>query len=307
MKIIIKKYIETIKSLFKKYFNKKVRLIVSITIVLLTIFLFLNFLSSHHQIINQLRDIKLSLFIEILGLYLIVLLELAMILRFSLGFLSLQIPFLENLIINSYSLMINFFMFGQAGPGLRAVYLKNNYNIKLKKFFSLILLYYFIYSIISLIFIILSINHHWYDYALLILLIIISYLILRVKFTQIKINTILKSLIGLVVFTLFQLLTQTLIFGLELKSIEHVGIGQIFAYSGFANLALFVSLTPAGIGIRESFLLLSRSIHHISSSIIVEASIIDRSVYVVFLLIVLIFILMFHSSRVIKGLKSLKK
>jgi hypothetical protein len=58
---------------------------------------------------------------------------------------------------------------------------------------------------------------------------------------------------------------------------------QAVVYGGAANFSLFVALTPGAIGFREAFLEFSRQLHHIPTSGILAASVIDRSVYVAFL------------------------
>ncbi|HEY5152784.1 MAG TPA: hypothetical protein VII55_02310, partial [Candidatus Saccharimonadales bacterium] len=75
---------------------------------------------------------------------------------------------------------------------------------------------------------------------------------------------------------------------------------QAIIYTGAANLALFVSLTPGAIGFRESFLVFSRHLHHISDNTIVAVNILDRSVYIVFLLILAVFIFGTHAQRSLK-------
>jgi uncharacterized membrane protein YbhN (UPF0104 family) len=72
---------------------------------------------------------------------------------------------------------------------------------------------------------------------------------------------------------------------------------QVAVYTGAANLALFVSFTPGAIGFRESFLVFTQQLHHISNSTIVAANTIDRSVYVLMLLILGLVILATHARR----------
>ncbi len=286
---------------------KKIKLAISILIVVTTFLLFYKYLSSHHQTLEQLKRLSPTFILEIIGLYSIVLLELIYILKTSLEIVELKLPFLENLLINSYSLMVNFFMFGQSGPGLRALYLKSKYKLKIKKFFYLTLLYYFYYFVISIAFILASVFNLWYVYILVLLsFFFILYLPSRSSNKFLDLKSKFKKSSKLFAFTLLQLVTQTYIFGLELNLVSKVGFKQLLSYSGFANLSLFASITPAGIGIRESFLILSRKISHVSSSTIVSASVIDRSIYIIFLILVLIFLLGFHSSNILKKIKNIK-
>jgi len=71
----------------------------------------------------------------------------------------------------------------------------------------------------------------------------------------------------------------------------------VVIYTGAANFALFVSITPGAIGFRESFLLFSQHLHHIDSSTIVAANLIDRSVYIVLLLLLAAGIFGTHAQR----------
>lgn len=106
------------------------------------------------------------------------------------------------------------------------------------------------------------------------------------------------GLIGVIFFaTLLQIVSVTLLYFAELKSLGyHFGLSQILAYTGAANLALFVALTPAAIGIRESFLLLSSSIHNIPAAAIVSAGLVDRAIYLLFLVILFAISSLWHVS-----------
>jgi uncharacterized membrane protein YbhN (UPF0104 family) len=69
------------------------------------------------------------------------------------------------------------------------------------------------------------------------------------------------------------------IFFVELHAVgSHANLGQVVTYTGAANLALFVSITPGAIGFRESFLILSERLHHINNATILAANVIDCSV-----------------------------
>jgi uncharacterized membrane protein YbhN (UPF0104 family) len=70
----------------------------------------------------------------------------------------------------------------------------------------------------------------------------------------------------------------------------------MITYTGAANFALFVALTPGAIGIREAFLLFTRHLHHISSANIVAANIIDRAIFIVVLGVLFGLTLGFHAK-----------
>lgn len=98
--------------------------------------------------------------------------------------------------------------------------------------------------------------------------------------------------------SLIQVGLMVCIYFVELKAVmPSVNLGQVLIYTGAANFALFVSLTPGAIGFRESFLIFSEKLHHISSSTVVAASTIDRSVYIVLLLISAFIIFTTHAKK----------
>ena len=305
MKTKISAYLDNVISLSKTSYFKKFKLGLAILIVLSTFVLLYRYISNHHEISKQLGRVSLLFMAEIILLYGLVLYELVLILKFSLKIIGVKISTLENFLLNSYSLMVNFFMFGQSGPGLRALYLKTKYKVKIKLFFYLTLLYYFYYFLISLGLVALSIYNNPTTYLVILAVLTISFTA-SIKFGKTFGFLSKKSMVYLFFITALQLITQTIIFGLELGRVSSVSFVHLLAYSGFANLSLFASITPAGIGIRESILLLSRKFSHFSSASIVSASVIDRSVYIVYLIIILVFILVFHSSGVLRKLKTLR-
>jgi uncharacterized membrane protein YbhN (UPF0104 family) len=116
-----------------------------------------------------------------------------------------------------------------------------------------------------------------------------------------KLHLSASALTGLLVSTMVQLFLVSIIYYIELKTVsKSVSFKHALVYSGAANFALFVALTPGAIGFRESFLLLSRRLHHISTSVILAASIIDRGVYLVFLAILFVFVIVFHVGKRLK-------
>ena len=106
--------------------------------------------------------------------------------------------------------------------------------------------------------------------------------------------------------TLLHLSCTVAIYFIELSSLGiHVSISQAMSYSGAANFALFVSLTPGAIGFREAFLVFSERLHHIANSTIVTANIMDRGIYVLFLGLLFIWLGVTHTKNQI-NLKKLQ-
>jgi uncharacterized membrane protein YbhN (UPF0104 family) len=98
--------------------------------------------------------------------------------------------------------------------------------------------------------------------------------------------------------TALQIAIVTVIYFLELHSLAPATtLKQAVIYSGAANLSLFVALTPGAIGFRESFVLFSQQLHHIDSSTIVAANILDRAMYIVLLLVLALLIAATHGKQ----------
>jgi uncharacterized membrane protein YbhN (UPF0104 family) len=118
----------------------------------------------------------------------------------------------------------------------------------------------------------------------------------RTKLGQLRGNQ-LKAISFIALGTLLQIVVLCTIYGIELKHTgAHVSLGQIMSYSGVANFALFVALTPGAIGIRESFLLFSQGLHHLGSATIVAASVLDRATYLLFLGVLFVLVLSLHAK-----------
>jgi uncharacterized membrane protein YbhN (UPF0104 family) len=111
-----------------------------------------------------------------------------------------------------------------------------------------------------------------------------------------------ERLVWLALATALQVVIVSIIYFVELHSVNpSIGYHQAVIYSGAANFALFVSLTPGAIGFRETFLLFSRDLHHISSANILTASLIDRAVYVIFLGVLFLVALSMHASNYLQA------
>ncbi|GAC1502429.1 MAG: hypothetical protein NVS1B10_07190 [Candidatus Saccharimonadales bacterium] len=140
---------------------------------------------------------------------------------------------------------------------------------------------------------------HWYlVIAALIILFLMFIPKLRNVVTKKFKNLNFRGLLLLSIGVILQLLIVTLIYFLELRNLSHVvTLAQAITYTGAANLALFVSITPGAIGFRESFLLFSQRLHHISPNDIIAANILDRSIYLILLTILGIYILVTQTKK----------
>ena len=277
-----------------------------VVVILVTVFFIGNFLLSHRDIITQLKHVPVSLAGLLLLIYAVFFAGLALINTATLRLCKIKSSFVETLLLTAYTAVINFFGPLQSGPAFRAIYLKKRYNVNLKDYAAATLAYYFFYAVFSVVFLMSGIFKWWVLIlpfigfsAVWILTKVSPWFRARVTDRWQKFNG--RAWAFLAIATLVQVTAMYLIFLTELHSIvPTITMGQALIYTGAANLALFVSITPAAIGFRETFLLFSRSLHHIDASTIVAANLIDRGIYVVVLLIMAAFIFGTHANTWLK-------
>ena len=180
--------------------------------------------------------------------------------------------------------------------------LKRIKHLKVRNYVFVTLIYYMFYAIISSLLLLVSTRPLWQSLGASILVGIISFIVIylfvnrsHIKITDLNMS---KTNIGLLFgATLLQALIQVAIYGVELHSVNpHIGISQMITYTGAANFALFVALTPGAIGIREAFLLFTRHLHHISSANIIAANVIDRAIFIIVLGILFLLTIGFHAK-----------
>ncbi len=284
--------------------KKNLRIGLSILIVLLTIAEFVYYLSKHTYLLKQLAHLSPAIIVWIVLLYGVMLVSLVLIMQASLRICRVAMGARDNLLLNMYSLFINFFLIGQAGPGLRAAYLKKYHGLQVRKYIFVTLIYYACYSIVAALLMLAGSSAPWLLSVIAVLAFggisfgAVFLYMRRKKMDSGGLSLNASTLTYLLGATLFQAIIQISIYFIELHSVNsHVTLKQTMAYTGVANFALFVGLTPGAIGIRESFLVFSERLHHISSANIVSANIIDRSVYLLFLGILFVAIAGLHVKR----------
>lgn len=197
-----------------------------------------------------------------------------------------------------YSSIINFFGPLQSGPGFRAAYLKKRHKINLKKYTLATLLYYGFYALFSGILLLAALIGIW-SLALCVAGLLLVPVILRaIGYGALAY----RHIHTLALASLAQVLVLSLIYYVELRSLgSGAEYSQVLSYTGAANFALFVSLTPGAIGFRESFLLFSQQLHGISNELIITASLLDRSIYILFLLAMAVIVFGLHAGDFIRS------
>ncbi len=272
--------------------NRRLKAILGYLILSTTVLLFVYYsINNFGHISRVLFAIGPLLIITLLILYFSINLTNSEILKSSLVILGHNYSNTSSFLLTSYSSIVNFFGPLQSGPGFRAVYLKNKLGVKIFQYTRTLLLYYAIFALVNALIIVMVIAARvGLEYAILALL---GFGLAFLIFQKIQNKRPDKNLhfnnaqvFKIVLFVLAQCIITAIIYSLEIWSFNSsVTILQTLGYTAIANLSLFVALTPGAIGIRESFLLFSQQLHGINSDTIIAASVIDRAIYFIFLIL----------------------
>ena len=273
-------------------------------ILIVTVVVFIRFFKQHPAYFTALRHVKLWQVLAILGLNAGVLLSLVAVYNFTLELCGKRISFKEQFLLTSYSSIANFFGPLQSGPGVRTVYLKTKHNVKMRDYLLATLIYYAMFAMISMLFLVGGSRPWWQALLSLLAVALVCLGVIRLfmdrskkKGGNIKLDFSRRTLFGLLLSTFAQVCFVTGYYFVELVAVKsHASLHQAVIYSGAANFAIFVSLTPDAIGFRESFLVISKRLHHISTPVIFAANLIDRAVYALFLGILFLLVLALHAK-----------
>lgn len=282
---------------------KKARVLLGWIIIFATILVFVRFIRNNPNVWWQLKQTSPAVVTLILLGYALMTLVLAVLYKVMTNICKTSVPHGENVLLTMYSSVVNFFGPLQSGPGFRLVYLKKKYRINVAAYIGVSIVYYICFAVVSGIMLLSGLFGWW-----ILLLVALVPAILFVTMPRILTNKVvrkvlpqtlpLRSLGLLLILSVVQVFVVAIIYFIELSSLGNgVSFGQAIVYTGAANFALFVSLTPGALGFRESFLYFSRDLHGIHESTIVAANILDRGVYVLFLAILFVIILAFHGQK----------
>lgn len=281
--------------------RQTIRAILAVAVLIITVVCFGYYFHAHPEVLRTLRHVNAGTLVLLLCLYAVLMGVLVWQQRIILALCDITLGPRENSLLVSYSTVINFFGPLQSGPGFRGAYLKKRHNVSLKRYTLATLVYYGLYAVFSGLLLI-SFAIGWWIAAIAAIMLLAAPLALRIrKFSRLDI----RSVRWLAVATIAQILLLSVIYYVEIHSLTHgAGYMQTLAYTGAANFALFVSLTPGAIGFRETFLLFSQRLHHIGPATIAAASVIDRGVYIIFLLGLAAVIFGLHADSYLKKSKS---
>lgn len=285
--------------------KRRLKLFLGPIILLATIIVIGRYLSQHSYLLTKLAHTPLKTVVLVIIIDFFAFGSGVLILRATAGMYGKRLTWRDNFLVSAYSSLINFFGPGQSGPAVRGAYLKKRIGLRIKDYTFASLVYYVCFAVLSGLFVLAG-QAAWWLTALTVVIVGIVSVVAIKRFMQKRLKDGKSSVrpvnVGWIfAATALQMLTQVLLYSVELHAVTHAGFAQILTYTGVANFALFVALTPGAIGIRESFLVFSEKLHHISSASIVSANLIDRGVYILFLGILFVFVLTLHAKERIAG------
>lgn len=272
-----------------------------IILILAFLIFFGYYISTHPSVISSVLTLNPIVGVFILVLYFAVVLTNFVIMYMTIKLRGKTLPLKSGLLLTMYSSVVNFFGPLQSGPGVRAVYLKTKIGLRIRDYTYAMIFYYGAFAALNAA--LLFINTLWW---LTILGIVMAIVLTVIGTRLLKLTHLGKFVAMIFIMTLVQVILMVTIYTVELNTINpaaHYAITQTIAYTASANLSLFVSLTPGGIGIREAFLIFSQSLHHIQLGPIIAAGVLDRALYIIFLLVIFVISSSLHLQQLFAGKK----
>ncbi len=277
--------------------NKKfLRSALAIAVLIATVAAFTWYFLQHPETFVALADVSPLTLAILFLLYVLFMATLVWVQRSTLLLCDIRLGRRESVLLTAYSSIINFFGPLQSGPAFRGAYLKSRHGISLKRYSLATLMYYGWYALFSGLFL-LAPFAGWLVVAGCGAAIAAAPLLVNIpRFKTMDI----PATRSLALATLSQVSVLALIYLVALRSfLPQVEYLQGLAYTGVANLALFVSITPGAIGFRETFLVFSQQLHGIGSAAIASASVVDRGVYIAMLLAMAAVVFGLHANKLL--------
>jgi uncharacterized membrane protein YbhN (UPF0104 family) len=280
-----------------------IKKIAAIAVLVLTVIAFVWYFKTHPDLLHQLNKVSVWTIIWVLLLNALMLGVLTLITEVSLRLCGKHLLWKENFLLTSYSSLVNFFGPLQSGPGVRAVYLKTKHQVRLRDYTLASLLALGLFAFFSALFLVVGMWAWWQTLGVLVFVGAFSYFVIRLFMRREKHPSesqfaLRPAAVGaLVLLTFMQVVITVGWYFVELRAIDPaIHVSQAMSYAGAANFALFVSITPDAVGIREGFLLFSQNIHMVPTNDIVSANIIDRAAYALFLGLLFVLVIALHAK-----------
>lgn len=282
-----------------------------VAILLVTAALFVRYFTQHPEYWHKLGQVSPWVVVWVVLLNIIMLGVLVVLSDFTIRMTGKRIGPKENFILTSYSTLANFFGPLQSGPGVRAVYLKSKYKVRIRDYTLATLIGLGLFALYNALFLLVGTRPWWqtmfavggvggFSYG------VIHFFISRDKEpddSHFRITG--KLLAGIMAGTFVQAALMVIWYYIELHAVNPgIEFSQAISYTGAANFSLYVSITPAATGIREAFLVFSQGLHHVSTGDIAAANLIDRASYLIFLGLLFLVVLSTHAGSKLRAVKS---
>lgn len=295
----------SIKNLLKLLTSKRYRRWIAVGVLLLTFAFVIHFFIANPQYLERLRHVPPQVVILVILLNVPAMAALMWAYDAMLRLCGNPIGVKENALLTAYSSIINFFGPLQSGPGVRAVYLKTRHKVRVRDYILATLIYYAFFASYSALFFLVGMRPWWQTLLAVAGAAGFSALVIRwfikkdrnkASGNESRFAIRPRALTALAIAVFLQLVFIAGYYYVELKAVNPgIHLGQAISYAGAANFALFVSLTPDAVGFREAFLVFSQQVHHVSTADIVNANIIDRGSYLLYLMLLFVFTLGIHA------------
>jgi uncharacterized membrane protein YbhN (UPF0104 family) len=274
---------------------KKYRKALAFGVIALTLIVFIAYYINNPAVWQTIKTIPFIVFVKIIALYVMSIFALSIVTIGTLKLCKIKMPLQQSILLTMYTAVVNFFGPLQSGPAFRGVYLKQKYGLSLVIYAAASSVYYLLWGGISVLLLFSSLLKWWLIPIILIGILVVLQIERKQRSYQ-KFKALdMKSIYILCFATILQIVIISLIYYVELNNVTSgISYSQVLVYTGAANLALFVSLTPGAIGFREAFLIFSQRLHGISTEAIVAANTIDRAMYFILLVILATYIATSH-------------
>ena len=128
---------------------KKYRFVLTLFLILITLAIFVYYLMHHKSSITTLKNTDSHIVISLLMLYVLWFIAICLVVWSSLRLCRKKLSLSENVLLNGYSSLVNFFVPGQGGIAIRGLYLNKTKKLSIRKFIYITLIYYMFYAVIS--------------------------------------------------------------------------------------------------------------------------------------------------------------
>lgn len=141
-----------------KLVSGRVKQLLAIAILCITIGLFVYYFASHPEYITRVKQTSPLVIGAVLAVNIVGVIILAAVNQITVHLAGKPIATRENFLLTIYSSIANFFGPLQSGPGVRAAYLKTKHGVKLRNYTAATLLYFAIFAVISAVFLLVGID-----------------------------------------------------------------------------------------------------------------------------------------------------